>query len=190
MISFRTQSESISSTLIILAILMALGAGVWFAMPLPKPAVAGSPAAVAYQQQIKDLNKQITDNQKKGDDAEAAIEPLLWTDGLEKIGPQAQNAINGLVKKHGLKLVALRPQKPIEGQGLIQVPFGLTLDGPFPATMEFVKDLENENLKLAVTTVQISSADQASDRVTGNVSIAAFLRSPSAATGVQNAKKS
>ena len=188
MISFRTRNAAIASTLILAAFLMLIGTTAWFLMPLP----TAKSAAIQNSNKKLALIKGIDESDVSRSKADAEIRKLLWTGAPETVAPQAMTKITELARKRGLKLVAFRPAKFVEGQGLIGVPVGVTVDGTFPNTMLFVKDIEKSDLNLAVSTVQVASADAASDRVTGTVNVVAYLKAtaPASVAGDKNVKKS
>lgn len=188
MISFRTRNESIASSVSIIAIIVLLGTALWYWLPLPS---LQSYQVKSNERQLATARKSIDAAQDDRKKAEAEVAPSLWSGTPEEVAPQALSQVTGLAKERALKLVAFRPQKPVDIKGLTQITFGITLDGPFPNTVQFVKDLEQANLKLAVSTVQIASADQASDRVTGTVSVVAYIKGAAtpATSGDKNVKK-
>lgn len=189
MISFRTRNMAVASTLILLAFLMLVGTMAWYLMPLPSTKSTAAQNADKKKMLGDSINKTEADRAK----TEAGIQKLVWLETPDKVAPQAMTKITEMARKRALKLVAFRPSKFVEGQGLIEVPIGVTVDGSFPNTMLFVKDIEASDLKLAVGTVQVASADTSSDRVTGTINLVAYLRgttAPATTPGDKNAKKS
>ncbi|HVT14144.1 MAG TPA: type 4a pilus biogenesis protein PilO [Fimbriimonadaceae bacterium] len=168
---------------------MLIGTAAWYWMPLPS--VQGFQSR-SYSKQLASANNSTTDVQNERVKLESDILPFLWEGLPDKVAPAALAKVNDLAKQRALKVVAFRPQKPSEVKGLTQVVFGVTVDGSFPNTVQFIKDLEQPGLKLAVSTVQIASADQASDRVTGTVNIVAYIKGATkpVSRGDKNVKKS
>lgn len=191
MISFRNRNDTIASTLGILGVIILVGCLYWMTLPLPKVTAADIADNAGKEAQ---LDQQLVNATKNGAKDQESIEPLLWTGQIDSVTPQVFGKITELVKKEKLKLIALRPQKPEDTMGLTQIPFGITVDGPYTNTMQLVKDLEAPETKLAVTLVQVNSADAATDHVTGTINIAAFTKTATtvapAAKGGKNAKRS
>ncbi len=106
----------------------------------------------------------------------AAALPRLWSGTPDQVAPAAMSTVSALVRRHNLRLVAFRPQRAAEGFELAQVPFLISLEGPFPAVTGFVRDLDSQGSRLAVNLVQVASADPTSDRVNATVGAVAFLK--------------
>ncbi len=187
MISFRTRDDMIASVITILALFMLAGTLAW--MVFVKPPDEAGIANGKHKNEMQ-LTKQIAQAKANNEALQKAIDPALWTGTPEQVGPNALAQVTKLAKLRSLKLVAFRPQKPVDAEGLTQVPFTASVDGSFPNTMKFVKDLETSNSKLAVSLVQVNSADAATDHVTGTVNVVAYLRAGIASAGGTNAQKS
>lgn len=172
MISFRTREDATATTISVLAIIILAASLVLMLTPVPtrEQMNAGkTKSALTIQQAIETGDKSVAAS-------EAAISPLIWSESSEEIGPRAMAAITRLAQTRKLRILAFRPQKPIEMEGLTQIPFSLSVDGSYPNTMQFVKDLETSKTKLAVSLVQIAASDAASDQVTGTINVIAYLK--------------
>lgn len=106
------------------------------------------------------------------------IASRVWADTTDGIGAKSLDLCTKLAKMQGLKLTAYRPQKPVEDGELIRLSFVMTLEGPFPAVQQFVRQLESPARKLSVHLVQVASADDASDLVNATIGITAFVEKP------------
>jgi hypothetical protein len=187
-INFRTKNDTIASLIGIFAVLILIGTTVWMYLPLPNQ----KGITQNRNKQLAQLNQQIESSQKSSADAQKAIDPFLWTGKSEQVGPAALDTVTKLAKNAKLKLLAFRPQKPDDEPGVTLYTFGVTVDGPYTNAMQLVKDLENPKNKLAVTWVQINSADAATDRVTGTINVVAYMKSgqPQDAQGGNDVHKS
>lgn len=107
--------------------------------------------------------------------AMAAVEKRVYGVQAEKVAPLAMSSASILARKHGLKIVAFRPQRVVTDAALPHVPYLITLDGPFPKVAAFMRDLDAKGSRLAVNLVQVASSDPASDRVNATIGAVAFL---------------
>lgn len=189
MISFRTKDDMVSSLIAITAILIL--AGTLGFMLFVKPP---NEQKVSKDKLVRDYKEKTERSKQEYAKAKAAIDPVLWTEAADKVSPQALSSITKLAQEHHLKVVAFRPQKPVDAEGLTQIPFSISVDGAYPDTMQLVKDLETSNTKLAVSLVQVMAADAASDHVTGTINVVAYTKAatpPTSTTkGGSSAQKS
>lgn len=114
--------------------------------------------------------------EKSAVNAMAAAQKRVYGGTAEKIAPLAMSTVSALARKHGLRVVAFRPQRVVDDADLVHVPFLISLDGPFPKIAGFVRDLDSKQSRLAVSQLQVTSADPASDRVNATVGAVAFLQ--------------
>lgn len=98
-----------------------------------------------------------------------------WSIPEQKVGPTALANVTALVKKNGLHMVSFRPQRRNDEASFVQLPYLLTIDGPYPSVMALCRQLEDPSAKLAVSLVQIASAEETSDRVTASIGLVAYL---------------
>jgi Tfp pilus assembly protein PilO len=170
-ISFRTKSDTATSVAILvsLAILVVTGLVMLF---VPKPTTDGlARGKVRSERELEDRLKKL-----KADKVKLATQIVThtWPLKMEEIGPKGLESINAFAGKHRLKLMAFRPQKPLEVNNLTQLPFLISIEGPYPAIMRFVKELENPSLKLGTNLVQISGSDPNSDLVSATIGVVAY----------------
>lgn len=129
----------------------------------PKPAVAKN----AAKQLQAETNIRL--DTRHAQDAEAkdlkALEPYLWSEPTDTISSKTLAAVNRLVEASKLKILAFRPQKESSVGTLNAIPYLVNVEGAFPKVTEFVRALEKDGPKLAVQSVQVNSADPASDKV-------------------------
>lgn len=106
----------------------------------------------------------------------SAAAPVIWTSSIDAVAPSALAKVTALAKTRQVKLGAFRPERTTQLNGLTEVPFLVSVDGTFPNTIAFIRDLEGSSSKLAVSQAQMSSSDGNSDRVTASVGIVAYVK--------------
>lgn len=145
-------------------------AGYNFLSPQPAPAqaVAKRQAEVRkLETELETFRNDVTKDRKLN-------QSRLWTQSGDQLGAEAMKIITGLAQANRLKVVAFRPQRSQTEGELTRYGYLAALDGSFPAVMGFLSSLESQAKRLALSSIQISSADGASDRVTASVSVVAF----------------
>ncbi|MFZ4508335.1 MAG: type 4a pilus biogenesis protein PilO [Fimbriimonas sp.] len=175
MINFKDKNAVGFSSLIVLAILV-LATTLAVMLFLPKPTDKG----IAKQRRDKELELKLSKQQASDRLAElkASINSRIWDLPADQIGPGALSKVSQAAAAHKLKIVAFRPQRANEAEDLIQLPYLVTLDGPYLSVLGFVQDIQAKENKLAVNLVQLASADGASNRVTASVSLMAYQKPP------------
>lgn len=171
MISFRTRSDAMSSIAILIALVVLVGTGFVLAF-VPKPSTDGTATGKIRSQ--RELDERLDALTKNRTASRAAIAKLVWQLPTEQIGPKALASITAFAQRNRLKLVAFRPQKAVEVNELQQLPFVISIEGPYPSLMRFVKDLESPELKLGTSLVQISTSDPNSDIVSATIGVVAY----------------
>jgi Tfp pilus assembly protein PilO len=168
----------------VISLVIVLGTGVYMKVA-PAPTAQGIARAKQISRNKIDAEIATAENQLK--DLKTSVDGHTWAVPADQVGPQALAKVAALAKVHNLKLVAFRPQKANDAEGLVQLPFLILLDGPFHDVMEFMQDLDKPDTKLAVSLVQMASADEATNRVTATVGAAAYLKpSKKGGTGAKN----
>lgn len=173
MISFKTPMERGASIASICAVIV-LAATFAFTLFVPKPAPDRS--AKATRDNERKLRLAIKEAEEKVATSNQLLATYLWSEGAAQVGPAALAKVNDIVRKHGVRLVAFRPQRATQIEGLTQLPFILSLDGPFPAVSKVVRELEQPQTRLAVNLLQVSAAEGAADQVTATVGTVAYIR--------------
>lgn len=173
MINFRDKENLPATIVSIIAIASMVGMLIFY-LVVPLPTTKG----LAAKQRRKEI--EVLDQTKTAETRIEAAEDmenrLTWTGGQDEIAPTALATINRLVAKHKLRLVAFRPQRNDSRSTLNQVPFLLTVEGPFPQIVALVEDLYSPTSKVAVSLTQISNSDASSDKSTGNIGLVAFAK--------------
>ncbi len=191
MISFKTRNDAVSGALMIIGLILLFGTAGWIAFvkyPNEQPIPRGP------ESNLKSVQQQIEGTDKNNTAAIVATNALVWDGTAEEVTPLAQGKVLKLAMANHLKVTAFRPQKPVDVQGITQIPLNLTVDGTYPDMMKLVKDLESEGTKLAISLVQLNTAETSTDHVAGTIELMAYLKAtqPAAAApkGGTNAKKS
>ena len=115
--------------------------------------------------------------------ARSVVSGYAWKGDDERVEAQVLELVSILAKKVDVKMGAFRTQKRASEGELGLRPFVLTLEGPYPKVLQFVKKLETPANKLAVNLVQFGASDGASDTVSATVGIYAYQESPTEAAG-------
>ncbi|MBS1714242.1 MAG: type 4a pilus biogenesis protein PilO [Armatimonadetes bacterium] len=102
------------------------------------------------------------------------IAPNLWDVPVDELGAAVMGVVDKAVAGKALKIQGFRPQKPITVSGVTRFPYLVVLQGPFQQVVGFVRDIETTGTKLAVSGVQMSGADGATDTVTATIGIVAL----------------
>lgn len=185
MISFRTRDDKVASSLLICGVIILLIALIW--MLIPAPTVAGvangkSRSKRQYESETKTQKERIKQ-------LTVETEPLIWVGEPQEVGPKALASVTALAKSHKVE-VSFRPQKTLDIGGMTQLPYSVSVSGTYGDTVALIRDLQNPKHRLAISLVQLTSADSASDAVSGIVNVVAYLKVEAAPSGTQSAKKS
>ena len=171
MINFKDPKDQVPSLLAVLGIVLLCGSIVGLFM-IKKPSDKSLKAMVTKKvEQYKDLAERA-----KADaySADLIIAKQLWTDRVSEITPAALAKVGRLVSDSNLNLVSFRPQKPLDGPALMQLQYNLSVDGTYTSVAALVDKIEKSDAKLAVNSVQYSSSENDSDKVTATIGLLAF----------------
>jgi hypothetical protein len=106
--------------------------------------------------------------------AEVVLASRTWSAKPESLASLALAQLTELAEKSHLQLAEFRSEKLQEVAGLTQFPFTAVVSGRYPDFVAFLHSLESEQSKLMVGLLQLSSADNRSDRVSATMSLSAF----------------
>ncbi len=98
----------------------------------------------------------------------------LWTQPADEVAAATMAKVTSLAQARNLKVIAFRPQRTQDDDGVVRLPYQATLEGPFPQVIGFLQDLETSKFRAIVSTVQIASSDGASDKVTATIGVVAY----------------
>ena len=114
---------------------------------------------------------------------EAALAKPVWSVPAQEVGPVVVGTATRLAATSAVKLSGIRPQRTtIEGK-VETMPFVISAEGSFPNVLRFVSGLETPENRLAVSLIQMTSADGATDRVTATIGVTAFRLASGAKSG-------
>lgn len=116
---------------------------------------------------IKKLRDDVTSTRAKNN-------TRLWTQPTDEISAATMAKVTSLAQGRNLKVIAFRPQRTQDDSGVLRIPFQASIEGPFPQVVALLKDLETSKFKVIVSTVQIASADGASDKVSATIGLVAY----------------
>lgn len=172
MINFRDRQEAVPSAVTVIS-LVAMAATLLFMLLVPKPTTRGMDAKKRNQEFQVRL---ATDNARDQlAESRAANAKRLWTVPASQVAPTALDQVTRLAAARNLKVIALRPQRANDLEGVTQIPFLLTVEGSFPSALALARDMERPDRRMAVSLIQLSSADGASDKVTMSLGMSAFV---------------
>ncbi len=166
----RVDRELASKALIIIAFVALLAGLAMYFRP-------NKPVALTDSEKIKQIdsaNKDIEAEKSMLDYQRRQVAAFTWRQKQEEIGPLALASISKLVRNHGLKLITFRPQKAEQEKDLTRIPFLVALEGPYSDVVDFTKDLEMPQSKLAVNMLQLNSSDGVTDQVNATISVIAY----------------
>jgi hypothetical protein len=171
-ISFRNKADVGPSVAIILAILVMIGTLVFVLLPKPKVAMTKR----AIDKVALDSRLNIKKAKEAAERDEAFVAQYVWTGPASQVAPVALARATKLSADHHVKLVAFRPQRPTDADGFTQLPFQISVEGPFPAVAAMLKELETPQGQLCVNLVQVSAAEGDTDKVSATIGTIAFLK--------------
>lgn len=149
-----------------------------FDLLMPEPKVQMSPQKTAIERNKLMVGNALTEKELAG--LTKQTNNLIWLSNAERIGSVSLNKVTSLAAARGLKLLAFRPQRSVQEEDLIRLPYTISIEGPYVGIVGFLKGLESPANKLAMNMVQIASADPNSDRVSATVGVIAFQKIPEA----------
>ncbi len=154
----------------IVAIIASLVAGIVLLFPKDPVRVSAADQKRREMAIIEDASKVA----RQGEAYAEQIQELTWVEQPEQVEPRALDIVSRVADRSRTKILGFRPQRTVLSGGLEQLPFLVTLEGSFPNILTTARDLGTRSNRLAVTSIQVASADAASDRVTATVGIVAF----------------
>ena len=176
MFSFKTKADTGASVAIIAALVIMV-ATIAYSLLIPAPSTEG--VANGPQRSIREIEDQIKQGDEQLTEKTTYVQSKIWDVPLDDIGPKALQSVTKFAQEAKIKLVAFRPQKPTDVNGLTQLPFLISLEGGYPGVMQFLRKLEAGNVKLAINSAQIASSDANSDTVTATVGAVVYTIPPS-----------
>lgn len=160
----------------------------WLTVAYAAVVVAGLLLVAHFAFPVKPAGAQAAQNTRRDREYDASIKKLqlelttsraknatrVWTQAADEIAAATMAKVTSLAQARGLRVVAFRPQRIQEDTGITRLPYQASLEGPFPQIIGFVQDLETSKFKTIVSTIQIASADGASDKVSSTIGLVAY----------------
>lgn len=186
MIDFRRKENVPASVLAIVAIVTLLGTFL-FMVFVPKPTTKG--LAEKTRQDGMKIRIKTRDADDRLVAAKATVATTTWPGSGDEVAPSANTRLIAMATRRGLKLTSFRPQRTTAKTDLTVLPFIVTVEGSFPQVVEFTRDIDSPGTRLATSLVQITSANDDTDRVTATVAVMAYLRPEKPAPPVDRTAK-
>ncbi|MCW5942975.1 MAG: hypothetical protein KIS66_12130 [Fimbriimonadaceae bacterium] len=113
---------------------------------------------------------------EKAKQIETSLASLTWKGSADEIGPQALGTVTRLAQAAQVTATAFRPQRIQDDGGLPQMAFLVTVEGRYPNVVSLLRNLEKPETKMAVTLLQMASADASNDMVNATIGLTAFIQ--------------
>ncbi len=173
MINFRTRSDAGTSIAILIALLVLVITGLVMLF-VPPPTTEGTSAGKIRSQ--KELTERLDKLKSDGAALKTKVDSLVWNEPIEEVGPKALETITKSAQSQRLKLLAFRPQKVQEVNNLTQLPFTISIEGPYPGVMSFIREMAKPEHKLGTSMVQLSGNDPNSDLISATIGVVAYKK--------------
>lgn len=137
-------------------------------VPLPGEA---PPRTTKSKTQLESEKKEAMSDLRE---SEALVNSMTWPGTRDSVGPAAMAWVSKRAQESYLDVSAFRPQRTISAEGLDQLNYLVTAEGPYPSMLKFIRSFESPDSMLAVKGLQINSVDGASDTVRATVTLVAY----------------
>lgn len=108
------------------------------------------------------------------DESEKLVNSMTWPGTRDEVGPAAMAWVSKQAREAYLDVSAFRPQRTIDAQGLDQLNYLVTAEGPYPSMIKFIRSFETPDSMVAVKALQLNSVDGASDSVRATITLVAY----------------
>ncbi|MFN8140116.1 MAG: hypothetical protein U0R49_10000 [Fimbriimonadales bacterium] len=170
MTNLQLSPRLLFTSLTVVSLIAIVGASYAILRPLPS---ATEQIQKLRAQELK-LREETDNLKKRAVLAGAKVNQYLSVGTPDEIETQATNRINEVAKAHGLRVVAVRPQKAGLVGPLFEQPLIVAVEGRFTGVVGFAAELGTPTSKLAVTQLQVTSADAGSDLVNATLGLLAL----------------
>ena len=177
MINFKNRAEATPSAILICAVLTLLGA-LFYMLLVPPPNSKGLVAG--KERSAQQLTHQIDQLRTRTAKAKADAANGLWKGDHDTVMALILARLTKQAAHSGLQIGAFRPQKQQAISGMIELPVIVQVSGAYPTVLSFVQSLGTANSQLAVRSLQIASADAASNVVSATIGLSAYYVDTSA----------
>jgi hypothetical protein len=139
---------------------------------VPPPSTASLKPLVA---QIDAANSTVNNGGVTARNKHMLAKQRLWPDPDANITPAALSQVNTAAQKWSVKVTAFRPEKAITAGSLNILPYLVTVQGTYANCMQFEHEMEENDPQLAVSMLQIASADSLTSGVTASITLNAYV---------------
>ena len=186
MINFKDRQDVGPSAVIAASLLLLLVTLVYMVV-VPKPTSAG--LASGRARSLKKLRMDTANAQASGESSRARTAERLYEGDEENVTARVLAGLNGRAQRVNVQIAAFRPQKAQPIAGVVELPLTLTVTGPYPRLLAFLKTLQTADSKVVLRSVQAAAAGGATNAVTATVGVSVFCAdsAPAAALGTTRA---
>jgi Tfp pilus assembly protein PilO len=176
MIDFRSRESRGSSILIVLSLVsLAVTLAFMLFFLLHPPSAAG--VVKGRTKTSRSIQSDIDKLKRRSAQIQQEVRPLLWTRPADEVTAALLNSVTREANRRNLKLTAFRPQKPQEFAGVTELPFVLSISGPYSVVAGMIRLLDDPSERMAMRSVQIAASESDSSVVTATLAISAYLAS-------------
>lgn len=136
--------------------------------------VAPMPQPEAPKKTVAELEAEKEHAKARVDESRTRVRQLTWQVSQDEVGPTAMAWVSEVARRNAVEIKAFRPQRSVDEEGLVQLNYLVTAEGPFLSVMRLIKGFEAEDSLLAVRAVQMASLDGASDTVRATIALVAY----------------
>ncbi len=175
MINFHDNDLKLGSILLVTAAVGLAGA-LGFAAWLQTGNHFSTAAAIKSERSSQlTTRKAIHDAQDRSAEVVLDLDSYMWKASVEEATRLTHLQITALAEQNKLRLVAFRPLRNVESDKVIQMPWQVLLEGPFPNIVAFERALEDKAPKVAVNLIQVAAAQEGTDKVSATVGIVGYV---------------
>lgn len=188
-INFKSRSDVVPSTMIVLSILILL-ATLAFMIIVPSPSAAG--IARGRERSRLMIQEEIDLARSRAASAREAADVRVWEGSAETVMAQVLARLSGRAARGGLQVSAFRPQRTQTFGTLTELPFSVQVAGPYASVLSFAAGLEEAEGKMVLRSLQVAAADGASSTVTSSLGISVYVNAketPAAAPPATGGKR-
>jgi len=139
-----------------------------FLAPMPGQSGPGQ------QKTVAEFDEERRKKLEANEAAQDTVAQMTWQTSRDEITPSAMAWVSRQGQANFVDIKAFRPQRTIEADGLDQLNYLVTAEGPFPNVMRFIDAFESEGSLLAIKVVQLSSMNGTDDTVRATIGLVAY----------------
>ena len=179
-ISFKRPEDVLPSVLILAALaILIVSLCVVLMVPVPTKAAIDK----SHNNSFRKLVNQTADLNRHAAEAQKEAQTRLSTGDPETVSTAILGRLTNQANALSLKIGAFRPQRQVQLDGMMELPFSVQITGPYSRVRKVLSTLDTAGSKVALRSAQISSSVQSSTNdVTATLQISAYI--PTGATVV------